>query len=337
MLKEVFRAIDEAKSFFLTTHLNPDGDAVGSILAFKSILGKIGHDPVLYMKDPVPENFNFLPGSEKIIHEVNGISGRTFDLAIVVDSTDWMRTGGPFEPEISFKRVVNIDHHKSNINFGDINLVDTEASATSEIIYDLLDVMGLPLSLDVATCIYTGIMTDTGCFTYSNTNARAFEISEKLVRAGVAPDMVAEEVNENYSVSRLLLLKMALETLEFNADKRIGAITISQEMFNKTKSGPHIIEGFIDYPRFVSGVKVALLFRELPGGGVYKVSFRSRNPLDVAKIAGTFGGGGHMNASGCTIEGSLPDVKAEVFRVVEAELKKDGGSESLYGGGDGDV
>ncbi|MBN1573949.1 MAG: bifunctional oligoribonuclease/PAP phosphatase NrnA [Deltaproteobacteria bacterium] len=322
MLREISRVIDDAESFFLTSHLNPDGDAIGSILAFKGILNKLGHDPVLYMEDPVPENFKFLPGSDKIIHHMNGISGRTFDLAIVVDSTDWMRTGGPFEPEVNFRKVINIDHHKSNTNFGDINLVKTEASATSEIIYDLLNVMGLPLSLEVATCIYAGIMTDTGSFTYSNTNDRAFGISEKLVKVGVVPDAIAEEVNENYSVSRLLLLKMALDTLEFSADKRIGAMTISQEMFKKTDSGPHIIEGFIDYPRFVSGVKVAILFRELSGGGKYKVSFRSRNPLDVSRIAGAFGGGGHMNASGCTVEGNLLDVKAEVFKVVEAELKK---------------
>lgn len=334
MLKEISRVIEGADSFFLTSHLNPDGDAVGSLLAFRYILSELGHDPVSYMKDPVPDNFRFLPGADKIIHRMDGIKGRTFDLAIVVDSTDWVRTGGPFESDINFGKVINVDHHQSNINFGDINLVDTGASATSEIIYDLLNVMGMPLSIDVATCIYTGIMTDTGCFTYSNTNARAFAISEKLVGAGVVPDAVAEEVNENYSVSRLLLLRMALDTLEFNQDKKIGAMTISQEMFEETKSGPHIIEGFIDYPRFVSGVKVAILFRELEGGGEYKVSFRSRNPLDVARIAGVFGGGGHMNASGCTIEGSLEDVKAEVFRVVEAELEKNSGRKGRKGGED---
>lgn len=323
MLKEISRAIDKAKSFFLTSHLNPDGDAVGSALAFRSLLTEIGRDVILYMKDPIPDNFKFLPGAGEIIHTMNGIKGRTFDLAIVVDSTDWIRTGGPFDSDIKFDKVINIDHHESNANFGDINLVDTGASATSEIIFDLLNIMGLPLSLDVATCIYTAIMTDTGCFTYSNTNARAFEISEKLVRVGVAPDMIAEEVNENYSVSRLLLLKMALDTLEFSADKRIGAITISQEMFNETKSGPHIIEGFIDYPRFISGVKVAILFRELSCGGKYKVSFRSRNTMNVSKIAEMFGGGGHVNASGCTIEGELSDVKGRVFKAVEADLERD--------------
>jgi bifunctional oligoribonuclease and PAP phosphatase NrnA len=324
-LKEISRAIEEAESFFLTSHLNPDGDAVGSILALKCLLEKIGRDATLFMTDTIPDNFKFLPGAEEIIHKMNGINGTAFDLAIVVDSTDWERTGGPFEPNISFNRVINIDHHESNSNFGDINLVDTGASATSEMIYDLMETMGLPLELDIATCIYTAIITDTGGFTYSNSNARAFEISEKLVRSGVEPDKIAEKVNESYPVSRLLLLEMALNTLELSTDKKIGAITISQEMFSKTNSGPHIIEGFIDYPRFISGVRVALLYRELPGGEAYKVSFRSRNPVDVAKIAGYFGGGGHMNASGCTIEGKLPDVKKKVLEVVEAELEKVGG------------
>ena len=321
-MKEISRAIDEAESFFLTSHLNPDGDAVGSILAFKWLLSKIGRDATLFMTDTIPDNFKFLPGAGEIVHKMDGISGTTFDLAIVVDSTDWERTGGPFGPEISFNKVINIDHHNSNSNFGDVNLVDTGASATSEIIFDLLETMGISLELDIAICIYTAIITDTGGFTYSNTNARAFEISEKLVRSGVEPDKIAEKVNENYPVSRLLLLEMALNTLELSQDKKIGVITISQEMFNKTNSGPHIIEGFIDYPRFISGVRVALLFRELPGGGAYKVSFRSRNPMDVSKIARYFGGGGHINASGCTIEGKLRDVKKRVFEVVEAEIER---------------
>ena len=324
-MKEISGAIEEAESFFLTSHLNPDGDAIGSILALKCLLSTIGRSVTLFMTDTIPDNFKFLPGAGEIVHKMNGIKDTTFDLAIVVDSTDWERTGGPFEPKIRFNRVINIDHHESNSNFGDINLVDTGASATSEIIFDLLETMGLPLGLDIATCIYTAIITDTGGFTYSSTNARAFEISEKLVRLGVEPDKIAEKVNENYPISRLLLLEMALNSLELSEDKKIGAITISQEMFSKTNSGPHIIEGFIDYPRFISGVKVALLYRELPGGEAYKVSFRSRNPVDVAKIASNFGGGGHMNASGCTVEGKLPDVKKKVLEVVEAEIEKVGG------------
>lgn len=324
MLENISRVIKESKSFFLTTHLNPDGDAIGSILAFDSLLRKTGMDGTSYMVDPIPDNFKFLNNSDIVVHSLENLNRKKYDLAIVLDSTDWERVGGRPNGVVEFGKVINIDHHISNSNFGDINLVDPDASAVGEIIYDLICKLDVQLTLNIARCLYTAIMTDTGNFTYSNTNARAFEVSEKLVSRGVVPDTIAEEVNESYSVSRLNLLKMALDTLEFSDDRKIGAMTISQKMFKKTDTSPYIIEGFIDYPRYVSGVKVAILFRELPEGG-YKVSFRSRGSLNVSDVAGIFGGGGHVNASGCSIPGSLAEVKRKVFKIVKKALTKGGG------------
>ncbi len=325
MIEEVIRAINEAESFFLTSHLNPDGDAVGSLLALNCFLREQSRKTTPFLADPLPQNFGFLPNSDNILNSLIDIKGRSFDMTIVVDSTDWERTGMGSDPkaanDLNLGTVINIDHHTSNDNFGHINIVDPEKSAVGEIIYDIIAATKLPLSLDVATCLYTAIMSDTGNFTYSNTTARSFEISEKLVKIGVRPDKVAEKINENYSISRLELLRMALDTLEFSDDNTIGAITVSQQMFKKTNAGPDIIEGFIDYPRYISGVKIAVLFRELKEGG-YKVSFRSRDTLDVSRIAEYFGGGGHTNASGCTINGKLSDVKLKVFDVIKSALKE---------------
>ncbi len=320
-LTEITRAIEDSRRFFLATHVNPDGDALGSLLALNRLLLGLGREVTAFTADPIPSNFRFLPGSDLVTHTLDAARGGSFDLGIVVDSTDWERTGKDIPSEVGKMRVVNIDHHVSNSRFGDINYIDPAACAVGEMLWDVFQAMGVSVDAGVAACLYTAIMTDTGSFTYSNTTARAFEVSEKLVKCGARPAKIAEEINENYSLSRLELLRGALFSLEFTEDRQVGSMTITQKMFNETHTGPDMIEGFIDYPRFVSGVKVAVLFRELPGGG-YKVSFRSRDTLDVARIAGHFGGGGHVNASGCTVYGDLAQVKREVYSVTRKVLEE---------------
>ncbi len=320
-LTEIARTIEDSSRLFLTTHINPDGDAIGSLLALNYLLLGRGKDVTAFIADPIPSNFRFLPTSDSVINTLAGVGGESFDLAIVVDSTDWERAGKDIPSTVRLMKVVNIDHHISNNRFGDINYIDPTASAVGEMLYDVIDALKMSIDAQVAACLYTAIMTDTGSFTYSNTSARAFEISEKLVRCGARPAKIAEEINENYSVSRLELLRLALFSLEFTDNRRIGSMTITQGMFKETGTGADMIEGFIDYPRFVAGVKVAVLFRELPGGG-YKVSFRSRDSLDVSRIAGHFGGGGHVNASGCTVYGDLAKVKGDVFSVTQRELEE---------------
>lgn len=321
ILTEIARTIRESSRVFLATHVNPDGDAIGSLLALNCLLTRLGMDVTAFIADPIPSNFRFLPTSDLVINTLGGQQGRSFDLAIVVDSTDWERTGTDIPSIVRPNKVINIDHHVSNNSFGDINYVDPNASAVGEMLCNVIDALGEPIDAGVAACLYTAILTDTGSFTYSNTTARSFEISEKLVRAGARPAKIAEEINENYSVSRLELLRLALFSLEFTGESRIGSMTITQEMFRETGTGPDMIEGFIDYPRFVAGVKVAVLFRELAGGG-YKVSFRSRDSLDVSRIAGHFGGGGHLNASGCTIQGDLARIKDDVYSVTRRALEE---------------
>jgi phosphoesterase RecJ-like protein len=321
ILTEIARTIEDSKRFFLAAHVNPDGDAIGSLLALNLLLLGRGKDVTAFIADPIPSNFRFLPASDLVVNTLDGVKGESFDVGIVLDSTDWDRTGGDVRSAVRLMKVINIDHHVSNNLFGDINYIDPKASAVGEMLYNVIDALGIAIDAQVATCLYTAIITDTGSFTYSNTSARAFEISEKLVRCGARPAKIAEEINENYSVSRLELLRLALFSLEFTGDRRIGSMTITQKMFRETGTGPDMIEGFIDYPRFVAGVKVAVLFRELPDGG-YKVSFRSRDSLDVSRIAGHFGGGGHVNASGCTIIEDLAKAKEGVFSVTRKALEE---------------
>jgi len=321
ILTEIARTIKDSSRLFLATHVNPDGDAIGSLLALNCLFHEIGKDVTAFIADPIPGNFRFMPTSDTVIHTLKGLEGRSFDLAIVVDSTDWERTGVDIPSAVKLGTVINIDHHVSNNSFGTINYIDPNASAVGEMLYNVIDALGARIDARIAMCLYTAIMTDTGSFTYSNTTARAFEISERLVKCGAQPAKIAEEINENYSVSRLELLRLALFSLEFAGNRRIGSMTITQEMFRETGTGPDMIEGFIDYPRFVAGVKVAVLFRELTDGG-YKVSFRSRDTLDVSRIAGHFGGGGHVNASGCTIHGDLTQIKGDVFSITQRALEE---------------
>lgn len=324
MLEKITRAIEDSKRIFVTTHINPDGDAIGCLLALNCLFREMGRDVTAFMTDRIPNNLRFLPNSGDVVHDLDVVRGSFFDLGIVVDSTDWERTGKDIAAHVRFGRVVNIDHHISNALFGDINLIDPNACAVGEMLYDLIGALGRAISPDVATCLYTSIMTDTGSYTYSNTTMRAFEISAGLVRYGARPAKIAEEINENYSVSRLDLLRLALGTLEFADQGRVGSMTITQRMFKETDTGPDVIEGFIDYPRFVGGVKVAVLFREQPDGG-FKVSFRSRDDMDVSQIAGHFGGGGHMNAAGCTIYGTLSKVKHDVFALAQKAIEERAG------------
>ena len=249
------------------------------------------------------------------------LKGTRYDVCLVLDSTDWERVGGRPDSDIDLGLIVNIDHHVSNREFGDLNLVDPGASATAEIIFDILNELDGPITKDVAHVHLYRHHERTPVVSPIRIPAPGrLRFPESLWSGECVPDMVAEQINESYPIARLEMLREALNTLEFSDDMTIGAMTISQEMFRKTNSGPDIIESFIDYPRFVSGVKVAVLFRELSEGG-YKVSFRSRSNLDVSKVAAHFGGGGHTNASGCTVHLPLDQVKEQVFGVVRDAVR----------------
>jgi phosphoesterase RecJ-like protein len=319
-IKKIVEEIMMGHSFLISSHKHPEGDAIGSMLALGLALKDLQKEVFLWNQDPVPENLSFLPGAENISQHVppNG----SFEVLLAVDCGDKNRLGEEFAKISRVGKIINIDHHISNSYFGDINLVDAEASSTAEIIYDLLKKIKVPLKADLAENIYVGILTDTGSFHYANTSAQAFRVARECLLAGVDPAKVAAKIYENQPLSRLRLLALVLETLEVQAAGQISLVIVTQKMLEETGATPEQTEDLINFPRSLKGTEVALLFREI-NHGQYRVSLRSRGKINVAQIAAEFQGGGHPNAAGCTVEGDLLTVKEKVLQRVRTALGRE--------------
>jgi phosphoesterase RecJ-like protein len=317
ILRKIVEELRSGEHFLISSHINPEGDAIGSILALGLALRDLGKRVLVLTQDPIPPALTFLPGAEEILHQAP--RKEWFDVALALDCGDKSRLGTEFTRVKGIGKIINIDHHVSNSGFGDINLVDPTASSTAEIIFDLLRAIPVAITLAVAKNIYVGILTDTGSFHYSNTSPKTFAVARSCLRAGVEPWKVAEKVYETQPLARLRLLPLVLATLEVDGDGRVPYVVVTQKMMEESGASVALTEDFINFPRSLEGSEVALLFREL-SPEKYRVSLRSRGSVDVGRIAAEFQGGGHPNAAGCTVEGSLSKVKAKVLDRVKAVL-----------------
>lgn len=316
-MQSIIHQLTRSRRVLLTTHTHPDGDAIGSLLALGLSLERMGKTIAMVDDDPIPAIYRFLPEVARITDRVP--SGVDFDTAVVLDCGSLQRVGAVAEAVTAAPVVLNIDHHVTNEAFGTLRLVDPEACATAEIIYRLLGEMSVPIDKIVATAIYTGIFTDTGSFRFSNTNLEAFTICREMVTLGVDPYQVAKHVYGTYSLGRIKLLNMALDSIELAANGKMTIMTLSQEMFRETRTQPEDGDGLINYARRIEDVRVAALIQELNGGQAnrYHVSLRSDGSIDVAGIAKAHGGGGHVSAAGFSITAPLADVKADLLRLAE--------------------
>ena len=317
MEARIIEEIKRNKTFLIASHLNPEGDAIGSALALAISLNNIGKKVTVFNQDIIPRNLQFLPMSAEITHEING--ALSFDVAFVLDCGDLDRVGKEIDKIKKIRKIINVDHHITNSRFGDIRLVDSRSSSTAEIIYALLKDIPIEITYEIALNIYTAVLTDTGAFCNSNTTEGAFHIAREMIRIGVNPSNVAEKIYQEMPVSRLKLLGLVLNTLEILDNGRIASVVATLSMFKKTGATPELTEDIVNYPRSILGVKVAVLFKEV-SKNYYKISFRSKKDTDVADIAREFGGGGHTNASGGNIKGSLSEVKEKVFEAISRRL-----------------
>ncbi len=315
-IQKINEAIRRADTFLITTHEGPDGDAVGSSLALACYLKAIGKDVDIHICDQVPELYSFLPLANKVL---NSIPQRRYDICFVLDVGEFRRAGKAVRECTSIDAFINIDHHLSCEDFGLLNLIDPAASATGALIYRIIKAAGHTVSRDMALCIYTAIMTDTGSFHYSNSNPEAFTIAAEMIACGVNAWDISEKLYESQPRQRLLLLAQVLSTIQFSSRGDVASVTVTLDMYSKTGTGPELTDGFINYPRSIRGVEVAILFRELNPNS-WKVGFRSKGKVDVARLTAAFGGGGHHNAAGCTLEGELDDVRNRVFMHLEKVL-----------------
>ncbi|MDY0300051.1 MAG: bifunctional oligoribonuclease/PAP phosphatase NrnA [Trichlorobacter sp.] len=314
-ISKIVDAIRKSSSVLIVSHEGPDGDAVGSSLGLAAFLRAVGKDVLVHLADPVPELYRFLPGADQV---AANIPDRNFDLAFVLDVGELRRAGKEFCDFSQIGSVINIDHHLTCENFGAINLIDEKAAATAVLVWKVADAYGFTPDYATAICLYVGITTDTGSFRYSNADREAFEVAGRLLEAGgFSAWDVSEKLYESQPRKQLELLSCALSTLEFVADGRAASITVTTDMYEKTGAGAELTDGFVNYPRSVSGVEVAILFRQLDDKR-FKIGFRSKGAVNVADIAQKFGGGGHHNAAGGVVEGDLNQVKQIVYGAIQA-------------------
>lgn len=314
-LKGIYSKVAEVlrseKSFLITSHLRPDGDAIGSQLALASLLEEMGKSVIIVNVDPVPDTFHFLPGSDRIINDFT--SPDYPQVALVLDSSNLDRTGKAADLVRKAKLIINIDHHISNNKFGNINLVEEKASAVGEQIFSIINYLGFSVGKERAVSLYTAILTDTGSFQYVNTSEKTHRIVSCLLREGVEPVGVAEKVYGRTSFARQKLLGLALTTLKKSERGEISWFRLTREMCKKVEVEDSETNGFISYIQSVKGIELALFFRETSKENQIRVSFRSKGKIDVNSLARKFGGGGHERAAGCLMEGNIEKVEESIL------------------------
>jgi len=305
-MDQIIKTINSSDHLLLASHSDPDGDAVGSLLALGLALGKLNIKATLYNPSPIPAVYRFLPSVERIVRHLK--KANTYDVALILDCGDLARIGGASDTVGRIPVIINIDHHISNTRFGDIQLIDTTACATAEIVYRLIKTLNASIDEDIATSIYTGILTDTGSFRFSNTNEAAFAISKEMTKWGVDPFKVAQHVFGTYSLGRIKLLNLALDSIEISDNGKLSIMTVTKSMLEETGTQAEDLDGMINYARRIEDVKMAALIQEQKNGSDesnnfrrYHVSLRSDSTVDVAAIASSFGGGGHASAAGFQI------------------------------------
>lgn len=305
MVKEVLKQIEQRDRFVLTSHARPDGDAIGSALAFGQMLRAMGKRADVVMRDGVPRIYRPLPLADEVVQtdRVNG----NYDAVIILECDSIQRTRlEGMEPHF----LINIDHHVSGRPFADVNWIDPTAVATAELVYRLGREAGIRITSEMATCLYTALITDTGSFMFTGTSERTFALARDLVTAGADPVRCARNVYFAHSTAKMRLLGAALSNLHRQGP--LAWIWVTQEQMDRCQAKEEDCEGLVNYALSIHDVEVSVFFRELADKR-YRVSLRSKGAANVAKVAESFGGGGHECASGCSLDGPLSIAVARVL------------------------
>ena len=300
-----------ATRVLVTSHSAPDGDAIGSELGLAELAHALGVETTIINRDPHPASLSFLPGLETIRVEESlppDLPGR-FDLAVVLECPGLDRPGLAGIDRIP---ILNVDHHLDNPNYGEVNYVDTDAPAVGELVLAMFGAAGVALTPAAATNLYTALVTDTGDFRYSSATPRAFAAAERLVAAGARPHEIAEALWEHNPARVIRLTAAVLSTLELLAGGRLAVVQCDRATLEAVGARPEDSENLINVPRSIDGVRVAAFFKAFRDG-VVRVSLRSRDEVDVQAVAREFGGGGHRNAAGCSVPGTLAEAREQVL------------------------
>ena len=314
MLSQVVQLIEQKYRFMITSHIRPDGDGLGSGLALYWMLRSLGKDVDVVLRDRVPPSYMVLPGTDLVLVR-DGVP-EDYDAAFISECSDVERPG---LPSLKDQFVVNIDHHSTTMPFGDINWIDPTAAAVGEMIYNLSKALGIEVTKEIAECIYTALLTDTGSFHFSNTTERTLKIASELVRRGVEPARISQALFYSHSFSKIKLLGLVLSGIERDESGRVAWIKLDRETMYEADACDEDADGIVNHALSVGEVEAVAFFKELEPD-VYRVSLRSKGKNNVAKVAETFGGGGHRNAAGCRIEGDFEVVKQRVIEGLQSAI-----------------
>lgn len=322
----VLAAVQANGHILLTTHYNPDGDALGSLLGMTEILEGMGKHVLGYLEEPVSPLYRFLPGCAQVQTDIDKVRAFVTQakgdiLTLCLDCGDEKRLGKNSAELMSFRPIMVIDHHQGNNGFGDGSWVEPHRSSTGEMIFDLAVALGAEISSRAAECLYAAITTDTGSFRYESTSSHTFAVASELVRRGIRPEIISNNLYDNYTLGRLRLMQEVLATLEMHERDRVAIIRVTQKMLARTFTTMEDIEHFINLPRAVRSVRVAVFLKEV-APDVVSVSLRAKGQCNVSLVAAQFGGGGHRNASGFRMQGQgLDAVRDALLPLLLQEIR----------------
>ncbi|HWR15950.1 MAG TPA: bifunctional oligoribonuclease/PAP phosphatase NrnA [Terriglobales bacterium] len=321
MLEQVLKEIEQRERFVLTSHARPDGDAIGSVLACGEILRQMGKDAEVVLHDAVPQIYRPLPFAENVkkAEQVNG----KFEAAILLECDSLQRTQ---IRGLDQHFLISIDHHATGKPFANVNWIEPSACATAEMIFWLAQQAGVKITPEIATCLYTAVLTDTGSFCFVGTNERTFALAQELVRAGADPARIAQSVYFSNTTAKMRLLGLALSHL--HREKSVAWMHVTREQMDRVEARDEDCEGLVNYVLAIEGVEVAMFFREQTPQR-WRVSLRSKGLVNVAEVATYFGGGGHHCASGCSLEGPLSVVTERVGAQLRIVAPSDSGVDKI--------
>ncbi len=305
----------EEKDILIFTHENPDGDGIGSMIALYLFLRKLGKNVTMAMKDDVPYVYNFLP----CIEEIKKLPiNHKFSLAILVDASNRKRAG----TEIYTYELIRIDHHIGGEFESIYDYVDDYSPSTTAVVTEILRNWDESLvDRDIATCLYTGLITDTGSFKYNNTTSKTFDIAKFLTEKGADPFYISKMIFERNKVNVLMLLQKTLSTLELYDEGQIAVLTVFRDFLKETNTTEEDTEGFVNFARSLENVKVAVIMIQKEDLKTWRVSLRGKGEIDVQEIAKYFGGGGHKDAAGCRIIGNYQQVKESLLNKISQKIE----------------
>src|SRR5947209_3240356 len=313
-LAEIGRALREHQRFAILSHVRPDGDALGSQLALGLSLQELGKEVVIWNEDGMLEKYRFMAGGERLTRPP--AEPQDFDVAIALDTATQNRLGTAEAAVRNAKLWINIDHHPSNPEYGDLVFIDPNSPATGQILFELMCAAEMPVTSPIAENLFVAISTDTGSFQYPNTTARTFEIGAELIRRGANVGRLSQLLYESYPLRRVELLRDLLGTMRIEAHGQVASFSLSLAVAARIGVKPEDNEGLIDHLRAIQGVVVAVFFEELADGKV-RVSMRSKSEAaDVCAICEKFGGGGHKLAAGARVRGALAEVEEKVLKEI---------------------